>query len=131
MGFATEFIKAGRTWHESIMEDTCTVTREGTRTLDEATGLYSQTPTTVYSGPFRFMIPPRAPTDIVAVGQTETLTRPRADFPVTTSTGIQDGDKLTVTASVDPGLVGRTFRLRGIAGQTHGTARRFFVEVYS
>jgi hypothetical protein len=131
MGFATGFINAGRAWHEAIMEDECTVTREGARTLNESTGQYSQTPTTVYTGVFRMVVPPRSPQDVVALGQVEAVTKPRADFPVTTSTGVRDGDILTVTASVDPALVGQKFCLRGFAGQTHATARRFFVEVYS
>jgi len=131
MGFASGFVTAGRAWHEAIMDDECVVTREGTRTLDEATGLYSNTPATVYTGAFRMIVPPRAPQEVVAVGQVEALTRPRADFPVVASAAVRDGDVLTVTVSADPALVGPKFRLRGMAGQTHGTARRFFVEVYS
>jgi len=131
MGLASGLVAAGRAWHEAIMDDECTVTREGTRTLDESTGQYSQTPSTIYSGVFRMVVPPRAPQDVVAVGQVEAVTRPRADFPVAASAAVRDGDVLTVTVSGDPALLGQKFRLRGFAGQTHGTARRFFVEVYS
>jgi hypothetical protein len=131
MGIATGFLAAGRTWHESIMEDVCVITREGARTLNESTGLYSQTPTTVYTGACRLVVPPRSPQDVVVVGQVEVVQRARLDLPVTASTAVQDGDTVTFTTSVDPALVGRKYRLRGDAGQTHATARRFFVEAYT
>jgi hypothetical protein len=127
----TGLVQAGRAWHESIMEDSCTITREGTRTLNEATGQYSQTPTTVYTGPCRLVVQPRQPQDAALVGQVEAVTHARLDLPVITSTSVRDGDVVTFTASVDPALVGMKYRLRGIAGQTHATARRFFVEAYS
>lgn len=131
MGFAGGLIAAGRVWHESIMEDACTITRDGARTLNEATGQYSNTPSTVYTGPCRLVVPPRSPQDVAAVGQVEVVQRARLDLPVTASAGVKDGDVVTFTASVDPALVGAKYRLRGLAGQTHATARRFFVEAYS
>jgi hypothetical protein len=131
MGFASGFIEAGRAWHEAIMDDACVVTREGARTLNESTGLYSQTPSTVYAGPCRLIVPPRSPQDVVVVGQVEVMQRARLDLPVTTSAAVEDGDVVTFTTSADPALVGRQYRLRGDAGQTHATARRFFVEAYA
>jgi hypothetical protein len=136
MSIATNLTLAGRKWHESLMEDLCVITREGARTLDEATGLYSQAPTTVYPpagvrGQCRLVVQPRQPQDAAAVGQIEAVTHARLDLPVATSTGVRDGDIVEFTASVDPALAGKKYRLRGIAGQTHATARRFFVEAYS
>ena len=124
-------VQAGRAWHESIMEDACVITREGTRTLNESTGQYAQTPTTVYTGPCRLVVQPRQPQDAAAVGQVEAVTHARLDLPVIASTGVRDGDAVTFTASIDPALVGAKYRLRGLAGQTHATARRFFVEAYT
>lgn len=131
MGFASGLVAAGRAWHEAIMDDACVVTREGGRTLNETTGLYSSTPATIYTGPCRLVVPPRAPTDVVVVGQVEVAQRARLDLPVLTSTAVRDGDVVTFTASEDPALVGVKYRLRGEAGQTHATARRYFVESYS
>lgn len=131
MGFASGLIEAGRAWHEAIMDDACVITREGVRTLNESTGLYSQTPTTVYTGACRLVVPPRSPTDVVVIGQVEVVQRARLDLPVVATASVRDGDTVSFTSSVDPGLVGRKYRLRCEAGQTHATARRFFVEAYA
>jgi hypothetical protein len=127
----TGLVNAGRAWHESIMEDACAVTREGARTLNEANGQYVMSSTTVYTGACRLVVQPRQPQDAAAPGQVEAVTHARLDLPVSKSTGVRDGDVVTFTKSVDPALVGVKYRLRGLAGQTHATARRFFVEVYT
>jgi hypothetical protein len=124
-------MQAGRAWHEAIMEDACTITREGDRILNETTGQYTVGEVTVYAGPCRLVVQPRQPQDAATVGQVEAVTHARLDLPVVTSAGVRDGDVVTFTASVDPALVGEKYRLRGLAGQTHATARRFFVEVYT
>lgn len=144
-------VNAGRKFHEQIMEDACTITRATTNGslspsaslypsaattpggggLNEATGLYTVSPSTIYTGPCRLVVQPRQPQDIGATGQVESSTHARLDLPVSTSTSVRDGDVVAFTASVDPALVGVKYRIRGLAGQTHATARRFFVEVYS
>jgi len=113
------------------MEDECTITRSGTRTLDESTGQYTQTPTTVYTGPCRVVVPPRRPQDVVPIGQVEAVETARLDLPVVDSAGVRDGDVAVLTVSLDPALVGVKYRLKGIPGATHGTARRFFMEAYA
>jgi len=113
------------------MEDECTITRSGTRTLDESTGQYTQTPTTVYTGSCRVVIPPRRPQDAVAIGQVEAVESARLDLPVVDSAGVKDGDVVVLVTSMDPALVGVQYRLKGIPGQTHATARRFFMEAYA
>jgi hypothetical protein len=132
-------VQAGRAWHESIMEDACVITREGGRVLNETTGQYTVAETTIYpdpasgktSGPCRLVVQPRQPQDASAVGQVEAVTHARCDLPVIASAAVKDGDVVTFTTSVDPALVGAKYRLRGLAGQTHATARRFFVEAYT
>jgi hypothetical protein len=144
-------VQAGRKFHEQIMEDACTITRtttNGSTTpsptlypsatvtpggggIDESTGLYAISPSTIYTGPCRLVVQPRPPRDAALVGQVEAVTHARVDLPAVTSVGVQDGDIVTFTASLDPALVGVKYRLRGLAGQTHATARRFFVEVYT
>lgn len=113
------------------MDDACTITREGARTLNETTGQYEQTPAMVYVGACRLVVQPRQPQDVAAVGQVEVMQSARLDLPMVASAGVQDGDTVLFTASLDAGLVGRKYRLRGFAGQTHATARRFFVEAYA
>jgi hypothetical protein len=130
MSLATNLTLAGRKWHESIMEDTCTITREGNRVLNETTGQYTVETTTIYTGPCRLVVPPRHPKDVAAVGQVEVVEMARLDLPVSTTAGVMDGDVATFTASLDPNLVGRKFLLRGYGAQSQATARRFFVEAY-
>ena len=50
------FITRGRDWHPQVMLDACTVTRSGTRTYNPVTQQYSETDTTVYTGPCRIKI---------------------------------------------------------------------------
>jgi hypothetical protein len=151
MSTAANLTLAGRKWHESMMDDTCTITRSsanGTLTpssgippvdglepasglLDETTGLYPVFPVIIYTGPCRVVVQPRPPKDTHTVGQVEAVTNARLDLPVVASASVRDGDVVVFTTSIDPGLVGAKYRLRGLAGQTHGTARRFFVEAYT
>lgn len=131
MRITTNLTLAGRRWHESMMDDTCTITREGTRILNEANGQYAVAESAVYAGPCRVVVQPRPPKDTNAVGQIEAVTNARLDLPVVASVGVKDGDVVVFNTSIDPGLVGAKYRLRGLAGQTHGTARRFFVEAYT
>lgn len=150
MSAASALTLAGRKFHEQIMDDTCTITRAtangslapgttppsgglapGAGVISEVTGLYAVVPVTVYSGPCRVVVQPRPPRDTNAVGQVEAMTNARLDLPVVASVGVRDGDVVTFDVSVDPGIVGAKYRLRGLAGQTHGTARRFFVEAYT
>jgi len=131
MSTASALTLAGRAFHEQIMDDSCTIAREGARVLDEATGQYAVTLTAIYTGMCRLVVQPRQPQDANAVGQVEAVTHARLDLPVSTSTAVREGDVVTFTASIDPALVGVKYRLRGLAGQTHATARRFFVEAYT
>ncbi|MGO4583637.1 DUF6093 family protein [Arthrobacter sp. 2RAF6] len=151
MSTAAALTLAGRKWHESMMDDTCTITRASANgavipsngqppidglepasgLLDETTGLYPVNPVTIYAGPCRVVVQPRPPKDTNAIGQVEAVTNARLDLPVVASANVRDGDVVVFNTSVDPGLVGARYRLRGLAGQTHGTARRFFVEAYT
>lgn len=131
MSTASALTLAGRKMHEQIMDDSCTISREGARVLDEATGQYAVTLTQMYIGPCRLVVQPRQPQDAKAIGQVEAVTHARLDLPVATSTIVREGDVVTFTASVDPAMVGVKYRLHGLAGQTHATARRFFVEAYT
>jgi hypothetical protein len=150
MNTAASLAIAGRKFHEQIMDDTCTITRAtangslppgtlppsgglepGSGVLDETTGLYTVVPAVIYTGPCRVVNWPRPPKDTKTVGQVEAATNARLDLPVVESANVRDGDMVELDTSIDPGLVGAKYRLRGLAGQTHGTARRFFVEAYT
>lgn len=113
------------------MPDTGVITRAGARTLNESTGLYGQTPTDVYSGICKVVLPRQFPNDSVAVGQVLVESRPRLDLPVLTSTDVRDGDLFECTGAGDPALVGRKWKLVGVSAQSQTSARRFWLEGHS
>lgn len=124
-------VDAARRMHESIMPDEGLITRAGPKTLNESTGLYEETPTTVYTGICKVVSPKQYPNDAAAVGQVLVESRPRLDLPVLTSVDARDGDTFECTAAGDPALVGRKWKLKGAAAQSQTSARRFWLEGFS
>lgn len=121
-------VNAARTWHEAIMPDEGVIIRAGERTLNQSTGLYEQTPTTVYTGKCKVVLPKQFPNDSAAVGQVLVESRPRLDLPVLASVGVREGDLFECTAGGDPALVGLKWKLKGISAQSQTSARRFWLE---
>lgn len=122
----------GRTFAESRMSDTVLITRTSEPVFDEATGTYTPTTVTVYSGPARLSIRSSVVGDVDAQGQKLASQSPRLDLPMATSGGVQVDDTVEVTASVnDPAAVGLRLNVEGVFFQTDATARRFPVEVQS
>lgn len=124
-------VAAARQMHEAILPDTGTIRRDGPKTLNETTGLYTQTPTTVYAGICKVVIPKQFPNSSAAVGQVLVEVHARLDLPVIASAAVRDGDVLTLDTSGDPALVGRKFKLSGFAGQSQTSVRRFWLEGFS
>jgi len=121
---ATSVTLRGRIRAEALMVDTCTVKRLAGEATDPETGVVTPTYTTLYSGKAKFQqrATTGGPTDIgqavVALVQLE------VHLP-TSVTGITTGDIVTCTASaLDAELVGRSFRVQGVAHKTFETARR-------
>lgn len=124
-------VDAARRMHEAILPDTGTIRRAGAKTLNETTGLYTQTPTTVYTGICKAVIPKQFPNTAAAVGQVLVEVHARLDLPVIASAGVRDGDILHIDTSGDPALVGQEFKLTGFAGQSQTSVRRFWLEGFS
>lgn len=108
------------------MRDTCTITRHAGGEWDSATGTYADAaPTVIYQGKCRLRNSMANP-QMADAGEAEWA----ADLiyihlPVGTSTGVADGDLVTITASVfDPALVGLRATVVGGHGQSMSTARR-------
>lgn len=115
---------------ESLMQDSCTITRagSGTSTFDPATGTYTDpASTTVYTGKCR--VKPRNLVDrtVQAGEQQVSLWSFEVSVPVS-ATDVDLDDVVTVTGSIDPSLVGRTLRVRSVARGTFLTARRLDCE---
>jgi hypothetical protein len=120
----------GRAFAEQLMQDTCTITRAdaGTPVFNETTGAYtSSAPTTVYTGPCR--VKPRNLADrVVDAGEQAVSLWPfQVSIPFA-ATDVELDDLVTVTASVDPSLVGRELRVRSVTRGTFVTARRLECE---
>lgn len=122
----------GRTKAEAIMTDTCTVARITGQVLDPGTGQLTPTTAQVYSGKCRV----KAPRGTTAVGETQAgetvvaAVSPVVSLPVTV-TAVTEGDRVTVTASNDPDLVGIVLLVKSVQHGTHITARRLLCEELS
>lgn len=101
------------------MIDAVTVTRETRGALDEFTGAYPVTLTTVWEGSGRLM--PANPTVRDVAGIAVTATEQVLAIPAGTVADIRPGDRVTVGA--------RTARVVGEVTASVTSARRFLVEV--
>lgn len=114
----------GRLAAEAGMVDACTITRVAGRSTDTTTGAVTLTTSTLYTGKCRVQqLQAQVSTEDVGEDQV-LLLRLEVQLPMGV-TGLQVGDRITVTASAhDADLVGRVFRVHDLAHKTHATARR-------
>lgn len=123
MSELTDFLARGRTWHRQVMTDTCTVTRPGGRTYDEDTQQYTDIPTIVYAGPGRLRV--WRGTDEQAAEAEVNVQRYYLDLPLTGAVpDVARRDIVTLTASLNPVLVGRVLVLTDVETETTDTALR-------
>lgn len=120
----------GRTMAEASMVDACVIERVTGTTTDVELLAVEETTTTVYTGPCRVQERGGYPRDVnTAPDQPQLGIARELQLPVATSTDVQAGDRVTITASAnDPGLVGVVSWLRGQPAKTEATARRFHME---
>jgi len=121
-------VAAGRAAHRGLMTDSCTIQRAAApRTFDRATTDYETTEETVYTGPVRIKI--WRGTDEQA-GETEmNIQRYYLDFPLgATIPDIRRRDTATVTASLNPALIGRALIITDVETETTDTALRATAE---
>lgn len=115
---------------ESLMVDTCTITREGEGwVVDPDTGReVPAPPTTVYEGKCKVQTyEPHERTPDVG-GSTEVIQRYHVHVPVTAGP-FEVGDVVTITSGAnDPTTSGRTFRVAGLHEKTWQTAQRLLVD---
>lgn len=117
----------GRRAAEARMLDTVTVTRPGAKVWNEATGEWTVTVSTVYSGKARIKHGPaardvEAGSQLLAVGQLE------VHVPVGTA-GFEPDDTVTVSGSATrPAQVGRVFTVLAPFDGSQTTALRYRVE---
>ena len=124
---ATSITLRGRAAAEALMLSTCTITRSATSVVDPDTGAITGSATTVYVGKCKVQqsAPASSPT---VIGEAAVfLSAARLDLPVITGTeGVAPDDLATInTCPPNPGMVGKTFRLRAPLDKDFLTARRF------
>ena len=118
---------SGRRAAERNMTDTWAVYRYTDGPLNETTGQYEPTATTVYSGPGKLQSFEPYEQNPVAGARDYTVMRPILHLPVNTaSASVKEGDTAVCTASpMDADLVGREVTIEGVQSKTYMTARRF------
>jgi hypothetical protein len=106
---------------EALMVDSCTIDRAS----DDPT---NATRTTVYSGKCRVKAPTRAIADTPSpVGNMNDPHRFRVDIPVS-ATGVKFHDHVTVTASLNPSIVGSDGFIVDLFAQSAASAQRLWCE---
>jgi hypothetical protein len=114
---------------ESLMTDRCVVRRNtGETATDPDTFEVVPVFDVLYAGKAKLSTYDAFESSHESAGATVTTQRSNVHFPVG-AFAMQIGDVVTITASVDPLLVGRSYRLAQQAPvKTHATAYRCFVD---
>jgi hypothetical protein len=120
----------GRALAESLMVDTCTITRVTGETTDTDTGVVTPTTAEIYAGRCRVQ-QSQLGADSTPASPGEVSVRLVAfeiQLPMSVE-GLRVHDVITIdTSSLDPDLVDRRFVVLGLAHKTHATARRVQVQ---
>lgn len=121
-------LAAGRVAALQVMLDTCLIERLGERVWNNATGDYTRTTTTIYTGQCRVKGSPGGGSDIDFAEHPTTLHTYTVSLPWDAEAEIKREDRFQVTASDDPWLVGRAMEVVDIALTGTSTARRISVQ---
>ena len=114
---------------ESRMTDSCAVTRPGPPVWNEATGEYTSTVVSVYSGKCRVKSPSMAGRDVDAGSRLVVVSQTEVHLPLS-AVGVRAGDVVKVTACpTRPDQVGREFVLDAPFDGSQTTALRFRVSI--
>ncbi len=122
-------LSRGRRAAEAGMVDRCTIRRRTGETTDDAghVTLTYGPPDPVYTGRCRVQQPDTQAREETPGEAYVLMLRRELQLPIAV-VGLAAGDEVTIDASVDPDLPGRTFVIRDLAGKTHATSRRVQVE---
>lgn len=123
-------LAAGREAHEALMVDACTIARAGAPTLNRATSVLTPgVATTLYQGKC-LVKPQRVPRNEQAAERLTVVAKYEVALPFSAlaSDDLQVGDIVTVTASGDSRLVGKSLAVMAVDFGSHATAWRITAE---
>ncbi len=121
-------VARARIAHESLMLDTCDITRSQTGELNATTGDYTTTWAPIYSGACRVKGPPAGnanPDEVQAADAEQLRTRQTLVLPHGSAAGVANGDRVQITAGP---LLGVTFTVVGVVDASTMSARSLLVE---
>jgi hypothetical protein len=125
---AAGHLARGRIRHQLLMLDTVIITRPGAKTYNPATQAYTTAETTIYTGPCRVVV--WRGNEEEAADVEVNVFRYRLDLPFTsTAPLVARHDVATITASVNPWMVGKVMRITEPEIDTTATALRVIGEV--
>lgn len=115
-----DWLTEAREVQESVQLDSCRIDRPTGIHFDRETGTDVETWTEVYAGPCRF---PRADAAgrVVVTGETITPASPTVKVPWHVD-GVRPDDRVTCTASISPGMVGRVLWVTDTSPRTFQSA---------
>jgi hypothetical protein len=112
----------------SLMLDTCTITRPGEPVTDPDTGEVTNTATEVYEGKCKVQSKDSATSSPEAGEHTFTVVSRQVHIPANAA-DVRDGDVVTITASrLNAFTVGKQYRVSGFTPDTFDTAARLPVK---
>lgn len=121
-------VARGQAAAQAGMVDACIITRVAASTVDTDTGHITPTATTtVYAGKCRVQQQSPAARPHTQGEAFTWLQRLELQLPASV-TGVESDDRVVLTASTDPDLLGRTWRVRELMHKTHLTMRRHQIE---
>lgn len=129
---ATSVTLRGRAAAEARMLDTGTVTRPGTPTTDPDTGVVTPTSTTIYTGKCRIRQAVVMDRPLESGQAQRYVQHSILSLPIAAPALLTDDIFTMTTSALTANLVGRTWHVRGLSGDTNATAARYeVVEVTS
>lgn len=118
----------GRREAESLMLDSCTITRPGEPVTDPDTGNVTNEPVTVYTGRCKVQSKDSATSNPEAGEATFTVVSRQVHIPANAA-DVKDGDVITITASrLNAFTVGKQYRVAGFTPDSFDTAARMPVK---
>ena len=117
------FLKMAQRRAETRMPDTCEIKRQSGTVRDDESGTRVPSYTTLYTGKCRVQQNSGMPASSDVGQDFVLLLTLEVQLPMSV-TGLKVDDRIQITTSLDPDLIGRTFLIRGLAHKTEASARR-------